>query len=270
MTTYLIFSDVDGTLMINHTQLTDLTKQTLHQVMTLGHQFYIASGRMLPLAREAANQVGGPVKVIAANGATFEQNNDLVTTYLTAEQLDKSYEIALGYNCKIFFFETNRLYYTGDEVPYAKYAAKANVFNMADLHSLPLIGPEMLPNLAGHVTNAIAYGQPADLNLVRIALARQTNLNLASSNDNNLEIIPHGIDKATAITAIQNATGIDRDHTIVFGDGLNDLGMFKVAKYSVAMGNADDVLKEAAHAITLPNTQDGVAVYLRDFFNLTD
>jgi len=46
--------------------------------------------------------------------------------------------------------------------------------------------------------------------------------------------------------------------------------MFKVAKYSVAMGNADDVLKEAAHAITLPNTQDGVAVYLRDFFNLTD
>lgn len=135
---------------------------------------------------------------------------------------------------------------------------------------MPLIGPEMLPNLSGHITNAIAYGKPDDLDLVRITLAKQTNLNLASSGPNNLEIIPHGVDKATAITAIQAATGIDQEHTIVFGDGLNDLGMFKVAKYSVAMGNADDVLKEAASAITLPNTQDGVAVYLQDFFNLTN
>jgi len=184
-------------------------------------------------------------------------------------QLDKIYEIVLGYNCKVFFFETNRLYYTGDEEPYARDAAKANVVDMPNLHAMPLIGPEMLPNLVGHITNAIAYGLPADLALVRIALAQQTNLNIASSSPHNLELIPHGIDKATAITAIQAATGIDRDHTIVFGDGLNDLGMFKVAKHSVAMGNAADVLKETASDITLPNTQDGVAVYLQDFFNLT-
>jgi len=269
MQPYLIFSDVDGTLMIDHTRLTTTTKQTLHQVMSLGHHFYIASGRMLPLARQAAEQIGGPVKIIAANGATFEQNDSLVTSFLTADQLDKIYEIVLGYNCKVFFFETNRLYYTGDEEPYARDAAKANVVDMPNLHAMPLIGPEMLPNLAGHITNAIAYGLPADLALVRIALAQQTNLNIASSSPHNLELIPHGVDKATAIAAIQAATGIDRDHTIVFGDGLNDLGMFKVAKHSVAMGNAADVLKEAASDITLPNTQNGVAVYLQDFFNLT-
>lgn len=105
MTTYLIFSDVDGTLMIDHTQLTTATQHTLQQVMALGHQFYIASGRMLPLARHAAKQIGGPVKVIAANGATFEQNDHLITTYLTAEQLDKIYEAVLGFNCKVFFLK---------------------------------------------------------------------------------------------------------------------------------------------------------------------
>ncbi|ETY75699.1 HAD family hydrolase [Lactiplantibacillus fabifermentans T30PCM01] len=269
MTPYLICSDIDGTLMINHTTLTPTTQQVLQAVMAQGHQFYIASGRMLPLARYAAQQIGGPVKIIAANGATFEQGSKLVTSHLTADQLDLIYETVLSNNCKVFFFETCRLYYTGDQAPYQDDAAQANVIDMPDLNAMPLIGPEFLPNLAGHVTNAIAYGDAANLALIRNTLAQQTTLNLSSSNDNNLEIIPQGVDKATAITAIQQASGIDQAHTIVFGDGLNDLGMFKVAGHSVAMGNAANIVKEAATDVTLPNTEDGVAKFLQDFFNVT-
>ncbi|AVK61615.1 Cof-type HAD-IIB family hydrolase [Lactobacillus sp. CBA3605] len=270
MTPYLIFSDVDGTLMIDHTHLTTVTQQTLNQVMARGHHFYIATGRMLPLARQAAEQIGGPVKIIAANGATFELGDQLQTAYLSAAQLTTIYQTVLGHDCKVFFFETDRLYYTGDEPPYQADAAQANVTTMPDLNALPLIGPEYLPNLAGYVTNAIAYGDPSKLAAIRAELGHQTQLNLSSSNTNNLELIPQGVDKASAITTIQQATGIDRAHTLVFGDGLNDLGMFQVADYSIAMGNAPDIVKQAATAVTLPNTQDGVAVYLQDFFKLTD
>ncbi|AVK64176.1 Cof-type HAD-IIB family hydrolase [Lactobacillus sp. CBA3606] len=270
MTPYLIFSDVDGTLMIDHTRLTTATQLTLQRLMARGHHFYIATGRMLPLARQAAAQIGGPVKIIAANGATFELGDQLQTAYLSANQLTTIYQTVLGHDCKVFFFETNRLYYTGDEPPYQADAARANVVTMPDLNALPLIGPEYLPKLAGYITNAIAYGNPAQLAAIRTELGQTTTLNLSSSNPHNLELIPHGVDKATAITTIQQATGIDRAHTLVFGDGLNDLGMFQVADHSIAMGNAPAIVQQAATAVTLPNTQDGVAVYLRDFFKLTD
>lgn len=50
--------------------------------------------------------------------------------------------------------------------------------------------------------------------------------------------------------------------TIVFGDNHNDLPMFGWAGHAVAMGNALNVVKDRAQAVTLPNTEHGVARYL--------
>ena len=51
---------------------------------------------------------------------------------------------------------------------------------------------------------------------------------------------------------------------IVFGDGENDLSMFDVVDYPIAMGNAMDTVKKAAFDITLDNNHDGIAYYLRE------
>lgn len=268
--TYLICSDVDGTLMVDHTQMTPATRQAIRQIMAQGNQFYIASGRMLPLARQTAALIGGPVKIIAADGATFEQGDQLVTSHLANAKLKLIYQTALSNNCRVFFFETNRIYYTGCEPPYQTKAAHAHTGGLPnDLNVMPLIGPEFLPNLGDHITNAIVYGQPSELALVRQILVDQTMLSLTSTPD-HLEIVPHGVDKAFALASIQRHLGIDRAHTIVFGDALEDISTFRLAGHSVAMGNANEALKQVATDVTLSNDQDGVAVFLQDFFNLNE
>ncbi len=54
----------------------------------------------------------------------------------------------------------------------------------------------------------------------------------------------------------------------VFGDSINDIGMFKLAGTSVAVANALDEVKKVADVI-LPysNDEDGVAKYLSTLSN---
>lgn len=79
-------------------------------------------------------------------------------------------------------------------------------------------------------------------------------------------MIPLKTDKGTAIKQIQLENEIDRNHTFVFGDGMNDLGMMKEAKYSVAMGNAQPEVKQAANYITETNINDGISKFLENYF----
>ena len=73
---------------------------------------------------------------------------------------------------------------------------------------------------------------------------------------------PEG-DKAHALKKVMDY--LERDHAdvTVFGDSINDIGMFKLAGTSVAVSNALDEVKAVADVI-LPhsNDEDGVAKYL--------
>jgi len=70
-------------------------------------------------------------------------------------------------------------------------------------------------------------------------------------------------DKAHALKALEEIMGIDKKDVVVFGDSLNDLGMFEYANLSIAVKNALDIVKEKADII-LPHTndEDAVAKYL--------
>ena len=49
---------------------------------------------------------------------------------------------------------------------------------------------------------------------------------------------------------------------IAIGDELNDLPMIEYAGLGIAMGNANDLVKQKARFVTLSNDEDGVAVFL--------
>jgi Cof subfamily protein (haloacid dehalogenase superfamily) len=73
---------------------------------------------------------------------------------------------------------------------------------------------------------------------------------------------PEG-DKAHALEKVMDYLDRDPDDVTVFGDSVNDIGMFKLAGTSVAVSNALDEVKAVAD-IVLPhsNDEDGVAKYL--------
>ncbi len=71
-------------------------------------------------------------------------------------------------------------------------------------------------------------------------------------------------DKAHALEEVVAAVGGDYHDITVFGDSLNDLGMFERAGRAVAVANALEPVKEAADVV-LPHTndEDAVAKYLQ-------
>jgi hypothetical protein len=75
-------------------------------------------------------------------------------------------------------------------------------------------------------------------------------------------------DKANALSKVLEYLNKESKETTVFGDGLNDIGMFKLAGTAVAVSNALDIVKkEADIVLTKSNDEDAVATYLQNTIN---
>jgi len=65
--------------------------------------------------------------------------------------------------------------------------------------------------------------------------------------------------KGEAVRAIAAHVGADLAQTIVIGDMTNDIAMFRVAGFAIAMGQAPEAVKAEAGAVTAANNNDGFA-----------
>ena len=68
----------------------------------------------------------------------------------------------------------------------------------------------------------------------------------------------HGIDKGTGFSKIMDKYSILRDDVIAIGDSATDVPLFKIAKTSVALGNASELVKSEATITVSANAGDGV------------
>jgi hydroxymethylpyrimidine pyrophosphatase-like HAD family hydrolase len=79
------------------------------------------------------------------------------------------------------------------------------------------------------------------------------------------DITARGTDKGSALHEMAQFLGLQMNRMVAFGDGGNDLTMIREAGIGIAMGNANDVLKQAADYITTTVDDDGVLNALRHY-----
>lgn len=79
------------------------------------------------------------------------------------------------------------------------------------------------------------------------------------------DVNPGGISKQNGVENFCNHFGIDVSETMSFGDGGNDITMLKFTKIGVAMGNANDNLKEIADFVTEEVDNHGIELALNHF-----
>ncbi|CQR45932.1 Putative phosphatase YwpJ [Paraliobacillus sp. PM-2] len=85
----------------------------------------------------------------------------------------------------------------------------------------------------------------------------------SSSSDHNVEIMVEGVSKATGLHLLLQHLNVTSEQLLVVGDGENDLPMFEVAGYAVAMNNASELVKTKADEVTNEtNDENGLAKYL--------
>ncbi|KAK4047721.1 hypothetical protein OIV83_005229 [Microbotryomycetes sp. JL201] len=80
-----------------------------------------------------------------------------------------------------------------------------------------------------------------------------------------IEIVAENVDKSGALAYFCEKFNIKPENVATFGDGENDVGMFKASGFPVSMANAMTAPREAAKYATLTNNEGGVGAALEAF-----
>lgn len=73
-----------------------------------------------------------------------------------------------------------------------------------------------------------------------------------------VNLIPKNAGKSQAVNWCMETMSIEKSNTFAFGDGFNDNDMLLAVGHGIAMGNAQDNLKEIAEYVTDSVDRDGV------------
>lgn len=95
--------------------------------------------------------------------------------------------------------------------------------------------------------------------------------NYWSKGDDNtkiFDITALGVSKSKVISLLLRFYDINVKNTVAIGDGFNDISMLKLVEHSVAMANADPIVKEYANIVSpLTNKEGGVGDFIINFLN---
>lgn len=267
MNKHLIFMDIDGTLVDKDMQISAKDRNAIEKAIDQGARVYVATGRKYAAAKEVAAQLHPAVQVVASNGSVYEFQEQLFQTALSTPAIEDVYQKALANQVSLFFFGLEKTFYLNDLPVYFSKEDQARLVAGKESLFEKIDSLATLHRLADEIINGIIISETdfAILAKIRQELVTIPDLSVSSSHANNLELIPQGISKATAIAALQKKYQITKEQTITFGDGMNDVEMFAQAAYSVAMGNAANKVKAHARFQTLPNTESGIAHFLTKY-----
>lgn len=130
------------------------------------------------------------------------------------------------------------------------------------------------PRIVSHfsLTQPIYKIMLIDMNLTLLEKLRQDLLSLAltgvsikSTNPQYVEITNYQAQKKSGVKYIQKQEGLSKEEMLAIGDGENDLPMLSQVGHPVAMGNAQDKVKQRGEMITRSNDQDGIVYALKQY-----
>lgn len=244
-----VFFDIDGTLLSHKTNAVPASaRRALEELRERGILTFIATGRHLPELK----------KLRALDGLHFEGYVTLNGQYCCNEQ-------GIIYHCPIDTRDIATLLDYLKETPHPCILVEQdqmyiNFHNdhvarvQAAIHTdMPPLG-DLSRGYEQPIYQAILYMKESDLG----QLPEMPGIKLTFWNMGGADLIPATGGKATGIAKVLEHYGIDKSETMAFGDGHNDVDMFRAVGTAVAMGNACNAAKEAAHYITDEVDEDGI------------
>lgn len=268
-----IASDIDGTFLDPAHRVTKRLREVLIRAVSGGTRFALATGRPYRFIQPVLDQIPYRPLCVASNGAVLfdSQTNEVVKSHLLdesvmAEIVVAAEEVFAGHGGVGVAVEragrstldpVESLYvvdqFYADNTDWPGFGV-APTMALVEEPAVKLI----LRNL--QVDSAAMYELIAPL--VDESAAHVT----YSIDEGLIEIAAPGITKVTGVSALAELYGVDASETVTFGDMPNDIEMLRWAGLGVAMGNAADVVKDAADFVTASNGQAGVARVLEQWF----
>ena len=267
----LIALDLDGTALNEKSRISDGTRRALEAAAAQGVNIVIATGRPFTALPQDVLDIDAIRYVITSNGAciTDLENKEIIyRNCLSPLAAEKSVELLRQHSYIIEAFTNGDAYMQADYWYEMKRTGRSfrNVeyllttrAPMEDIYGFILDNRDIIENI--NVNFEDVSEKPEIFKLLQ-TIPEAT---ITSSFRNNLEIGGATTSKADALTQLGGILGVDKSEMMAAGDSLNDMAMLKAAGFAVAMGNGEEEIKAAADYVTLPNSEDGVAVAIEKF-----
>jgi len=125
--------------------------------------------------------------------------------------------------------------------------------------------PDLLAKLDEAPVKAMVIGEGHNLTTVYDRICQMALFDsLSYSSSNSIDIVPSGVNKGSSLAALARHLHIPLQRVAVIGDWLNDLDMFRISAFSIAMGNAPAEVKAAADLVAPINDHSGAAWAIRE------
>lgn len=256
----IIVSDLDGTLLDKNSKITDYTREMIKNINKLGVEFIIATGRGEASAIRIKNQLGIDTYIICNNGANIYDKDEnmifekVISKEITYELLKLLREEKVNYNC--FFHED----FYRDEYDKTDYSDRIGFKEhiLVDLKDCSELNKIIIVDIEEVILNLSRKLKKKFSHLVEITISDPT----------CIDIVPKDCSKGNALEIIAKILNFNMDKIIAFGDAENDLDMLKKVGHPVVMENAQSIVKKLINNRAGKNSEDGVAKYLKNYFQL--
>lgn len=279
MSLQLVASDMDGTLLRDHSQISPENVAKIKEIQQLGITFVACTGRTLEQARSVLDHYGITCPLITLNGAQiytadntleFERPLSKDTAHHLYQNTDSLKVIPELLTDQGIFMRSREERFSSYVYFYrmVNHEAKDSeiVATLRDLESKwhikyakglkHLIDTHNVLKMTFFTDHDIALLKALQYDLTQ----RYPDISVTSSGLGNIEISSKEAQKGLAIARFAKDNGISLDRTMTIGDNLNDISMLKVAKYSFAVGNAQLEVRQAAKHLTKTNVENGVSL----------
>ena len=237
----LIALDMDGTLLNDHQQISEENRTWLYKALDAGVTVMLSTGRGVQSIYPYIEQLNMLMPIVAVNGGeVWKEPHVLLKRHLLpASAVREMHALAVRYDTWFWGY------------------AVEGLFNKERWTDDP--GSLRWLKFGFHTDN------DDNRRRIREALEQTGAFEITNSHPHNLEINPKGVSKASGIREICDLLGIAMSEVVAMGDSLNDLAMVREAGLGVAMGNAQEALKEAADLVTVTNNENGVAKVIKEY-----
>ena len=252
----VIFFDIDDTLSRNgiidtHNQATleALAKTDIKLVISTGRSKAILPADILALLEADVLDA-----IICMNGQYSFDNKGLISHYpLSVEQADKIVQLC----------QTSQLIHKFDSATHIAWSdenERLRDFNAKTPNSI--VDPLYYQSNPVYQCSVFFNNQFDKMQDIDFA---QDDLKLVHWHHIGADILPANASKARGIKDVCRYYGVDATECMAFGDGMNDLEMFDLVGYAVAMGDAQPALIERADFVTGTIEERGIQSVLEQF-----